>query len=88
MLHFEPDGSFLWVRDAGQQQIDGMLYDAAGKLQYCELRGSCQIDTWRQLVVAIRGGEPLDLVVMRLPQRQLQDLQTFEKEGWIGPHPG
>ncbi len=82
LLHFEPDGSFVWTRDSGKQQIDGMLYDAAGRLQYVELQGKCALPTWQRMVTAIRGALSDDLVVMLLPQRQLQDLQTFEAIHW------
>ena len=82
LLHFEPDGSFVWIRGAGEQQIYGMLYDAANQIQYSELQGKCHYDTWQQLLFAIRGGPPDDLVVMSLPERQLQDLQSFEKACW------
>ncbi|MEM9827111.1 MAG: hypothetical protein AAF958_11010 [Planctomycetota bacterium] len=47
---FEPDGSFVWAETGGKQQIFGMLYDAAGQLQYVELRGNCSGDRLVQLV--------------------------------------
>jgi hypothetical protein len=40
----EPDGSFVWSsprREEGRWQVDGVLYDRAGKLIYVELKGSC-----------------------------------------------
>ncbi len=46
-LFFEMDGSFVW-RSAErvsphehQWQLDGMLYDRNGKIEYLELKGSC-----------------------------------------------
>ncbi len=101
-LHFEPDGSFVWTRDGGAQQIYGMLYDAAGQIQYCELQGQCKYSSWRTLVRAIQGpanggpptvppphresqpvqGQSDGLLVMSLPGRELQELQTFEKTNW------
>ncbi|MCG8651951.1 MAG: hypothetical protein MI861_19075, partial [Pirellulales bacterium] len=81
-LYFEPDGSFVWVAEGGDQQIDGMLYDAAGRLQYVEIRGICQIAVWRQLLAAIGGDFTVAMEVMKLPDRQLQDLQTFERNHW------
>jgi hypothetical protein len=80
LLHFEPDGSFVWIHDEGQQQIYGMLYDANGQIQYGELQGKCQLATWRRLIEAIRGDSEQELFVMRLPERQMQDLQSFETE--------
>jgi hypothetical protein len=81
LLHFEPDGSFVWTRDSGRQQIDGMLYDAAGQIQYCVLQGRCTVETWKTLLKAIAGeSQAGGLEVLRLPDRRLQDLQTFETE--------
>ncbi len=82
LLHFEPDGSFVWIRGEGKQQIYGMLYDAQGKIQYGELQGKCDNATWRRLVAAICGDCSQSLLVMRLPDRKLQDLQSFEREAW------
>lgn len=81
-LYFEPDGSFLWV---GEQpaawQIDGMLYDAAGSLQYVDLRGRCPLPQWRRLISAlVPSGSPL--AVVRLSDGELQNLQQFEAEVW------
>ena len=77
-LHFEPDGSFVWVRESGRQQIFGMLYDAGGRIRYCELQGKCTLPTWRELCQAIAGGGQEGLEILRLPGRTLQDLQSFE----------
>lgn len=82
LLHFEPDGSFVWMRDSGKQQIYGMLYDAAGRIQYGELQGKCEYLTWQRLVTAIAGDPSQPLFVMLLPERQLQNLQSFEASCW------
>jgi hypothetical protein len=78
-LYLEPDGSFVWSKKGGAEQVYGMLYDAANKLQYVELWGDCQRAIWQQIVQAIRGDATHDLAVMVLPERQLQDLQGFEE---------
>ncbi|MDP7020715.1 MAG: hypothetical protein QGG36_33320, partial [Pirellulaceae bacterium] len=36
---YEPDGSFVWVGDGWQ--LDGVLYDRGGELDYVELKGEC-----------------------------------------------
>jgi len=77
-LHFEPDGSFVWARDSGREQIYGMLYDAGGRIRYCELRGKCTQQTWRELCQAITGGAQEGIEILRLPGQVLQDLQSFE----------
>ena len=42
-LLIEPDGSFVWSASHGEEswQVDGVLYDRAGKLFYVELKGAC-----------------------------------------------
>ena len=80
-LLIEPDGSFVWT-DRCDQQVDGMLYDAAGKLQYVELRGECRRGTWRRILIAIAGDQTELLEVMSLPNRRLQNLQSFEESTW------
>jgi hypothetical protein len=76
-LYFEPDGSFVW--SSPTHQIFGMLYDAAGRLQYAELRGHCNLSQWRQVLGAIAGDQWQDIAIMVLPERQWQELQTFER---------
>jgi hypothetical protein len=62
-LYFEWDGSFVWVssqRDATgnpRWQIDGMLYDLAGSLQYVELKGFCPIDEWNRFRTVLGLGD-------------------------------
>ena len=84
LLCFEPDGSFVWTRHGGTERVFGMLYDAAGRLQYAELRGRCSLETFVQLRSAMLGnpldGEPISVV--RLPEGRLQKLQQFETEHW------
>lgn len=81
-LYFEPDGSFVWAIDQGRQQVFGMIYDAANRIQYVELRGQCDLTTWQSLVFAINGCRRIDLEVLKLPERQLQNLQSFERTEW------
>ena len=82
LLHFEPDGSFVWIRDAGEQQIFGMIYDAGGRIQYCEIQGHCEYQTWKELHAAITGQSNPVIEVVRLPDQQLQELQLFEASLW------
>ena len=77
-MYFEPDGSFVWARRAGQERVFGMIYDAEGMVQYCELQGQCSLETWRELCQAIVGGAREGLEVLLLPGQTLQDLQSFE----------
>lgn len=79
-LYFEPDGSFVWTLESGRQQLFGMIYDAAGRIQYVELWGHCEKITWRELTEALTGGSTTSCQVIRLPSQQLQELQEFESE--------
>lgn len=78
-LHFEPDGSFVWSSKGGSEQVFGMVYDAAGKVQYFELRGHCRLQQWQFLCETLVGASSDGLEVLMLPHRELQDLQTFEE---------
>ena len=77
-VYFEPDGSFVQSRESGSEQVFGMLYDAAGHLQYCDLRGNCGINTWKMVRNAILGEQVANHEVLLLPSQELKDLQSFE----------
>jgi hypothetical protein len=49
---FEPDGSWIWSGDIGPQrwQVDGHLFDFAGRLHRVELRGNCPPESFDQLL--------------------------------------
>lgn len=83
MLYFEYDGSFVWARDKGKQHVFGMLYDAEGRIQYCQLQGKATLATWKELLAAIIGDDSIDQCeLLRLPAQELQDLQGFEETIW------
>jgi hypothetical protein len=83
-LYFEPDGSFVWA--GPEWQIDGMIYDRDGVLQYADLKGHCPLPLWRQLTVWIAGSasdSSHPVATVWLPGGQiLHDLQTFEEVHW------
>jgi hypothetical protein len=82
-LGFEWDGSFVWVRDSGAQQVYGMMYDAAGSIQYCEMQGKCDLQTWQTLCHAILGSDQQPMLrLMLLPESEWQDFQSFERLNW------
>lgn len=64
-MFIEPDGSFVWV-SAGERgwQIDGMLYDGAGRLWYMELKGQCPEQEFERLLSAL--GWPATPVTVQL----------------------
>jgi hypothetical protein len=65
-LYFEPDGSFVWVADDGAGwQVDGVLYDRAGRLLYAELKGRCPAARFDQLLACL--GWPAAQLVFQWP---------------------
>lgn len=54
-VYFEPDGSFAWSGSVTGEQVFGMLYDAAGRLQYVELQGNVTRQSLRRILHSIVG---------------------------------
>lgn len=54
---FEMDGSFVWVDHSftPASQMDGMVYDRQGKLEYVEVKGACNAQQWLTLCQAVCG---------------------------------
>ena len=54
-LIFEMDGSFVWVdhQSARACQMDGMVYDRQGGIEYIEIKGACSPHQWNTLCQAI-----------------------------------
>jgi hypothetical protein len=65
-LFFEPDGSFVWVSARGEAawQVDGNLFDRAGRLQFVDLKGSCPAEEFDRLLGAF--GWPTTTVIFQL----------------------
>lgn len=67
-VHFELDGSFVWGEgvDAERWQIDGHLFDRAGKLLYVHLKGTCPAEVFDRLLAAVNW--PQTAVMLQLQQ--------------------
>ncbi len=54
-MFVEPDGSLVWVIAQPPQglQLDGMIYDREGCIEYVELKGNCDPSHWHQLCQAL-----------------------------------
>ena len=59
-MFVEPDGSFVWTGEAvdaagatSRWQVDGNLYDRAGRLLYVDLTGRCPATQFDQLLAAL-----------------------------------
>ena len=68
-LLIEPDGSFVWGAPGGRRgwRLDGVLYDAHGRLQFVELKGCCSCAALDQLLAAL--GWPERQVVFQLVEQ-------------------
>ena len=58
-LYCEPDGSLVWRSRPGVPggQIDGHLYDRQGRLLYVELKGTCPVGPFDELLGALTWPE-------------------------------
>ena len=70
MIHFEPDGWFIWHSPKDEQpvwQINGNLYDRGGQLWYVPLRGTCPEGVFRRML-AVLADEPEARLMFELTQ--------------------
>jgi hypothetical protein len=53
-MYCEPDGSFVWTSSSGEPtwQVDGNLYDRAGRLSHVDLQGACHGENFDRLLAA------------------------------------
>jgi hypothetical protein len=82
-MFVEPDGSFVWVASSGPAwQLDGVLYDGAGRLWYVELKGRCPQEEFDRLLSAL--GWPQTAVVFQLVREAVElDEPAFRRHaGW------
>lgn len=63
---FEPDGSWIWSGGAGSErwQVNGHLFDFAGRLHRVELHGACPRKEFDQLLTCF--GWPEELLTFEL----------------------
>ena len=80
-IHAEPDGSFVFRDDSRGIQVDGMIYDVRGQIQYVELLGQCDLYTWSWLVQLLHIQRPLSYTVQDLSDGRF--LPAAEFEAWI-----
>jgi hypothetical protein len=59
-MYIELDGSFVWafVSDGRRYQLDGMVYDREGAIEYLELKGDLIPEMWNQLITALVDDAP------------------------------
>ena len=53
-MYFEPDGSFVWASAHSEPrwQVEGNLFDRAGRLLFVDLKGSCPSQQFDRLLSA------------------------------------
>ena len=71
-LYFEMDGSFVWAIREGNSavgQLDGMIYDRDGAIEYLDLKGTGPARAWERILQA--------LVPTESPWK-LDDLRIFD----------
>jgi hypothetical protein len=83
-MYCEPDGSFVWVSGTDEPQswqVDGVLYDRAGRLLHVDLKGECPADRFDQLLGAF--GWPESEIIFQLA-REAVFLDEPEFRRWAG----
>jgi hypothetical protein len=68
-MFVEPDGSFVWVSNSADSawQLDGVLFDRGGSLQYVELHGTCSKESFESLT-GIFGNNEMRFVIQLMQQ--------------------
>lgn len=80
-MFIEPDGSFVWVSSQGETvpwQLDGALYDRAGRLLYVDLKGECPPEAWDKLLACF-GAPPQAVMAQLVRQAVFLDEPEFRR---------
>jgi hypothetical protein len=80
-LYCEPDGSFVWVSSQGEPrwQVDGNLFDRAGRLLFVDIQGSCPGEALDRLLAAL-GSPPTPIMFQLVRQAIFLDEATFREQ--------
>ncbi len=79
----ELDGSFVWraskgvLHDAEASQLDGMLYDRADRMEYVEIKGRCDKQTWIDFVTTLVGEGDSAMRVQDISSGQWFSFEAF-----------
>jgi hypothetical protein len=91
-LYAELDGSFVWVWHEQQHryQLDGMVYDRAGAIEYVELKGSCSPTAWAKLCNTLLASpiakSPTAEFLISDTICQLLRVHDLERSRWTKPN--
>ena len=92
-LFFEPDGSFVWTSaqiqngtiapslEAGTWQLEGNLFDRAGRLLFVDLKGACPNSEFDRLLSAF-GWPDTPIMVQLACDALFLDEQEFRRYCW------
>ena len=84
----EPDGSWVWVyEDRGERfQLDGMIYDRAGTIEYLEIKGTATPDAWAKLLQSLvpLGNSSVTPTHSRLSVHRFR-IHDIEQQCWKDP---
>lgn len=85
-MHAESDGSFVWVYFDGlrRRQLDGMVYDREGALEYVELKGALTVDSVSQLLKAITGDRDPNVWDYTLRVHAVDDQYWMSVDEFVG----
>ncbi len=85
-MFLEPDGSLVWVGSSAEAtwQLDGVLYDRAGRLLYLELKGWCPAEPFDALLRTLDWPETAVLVQWMAQGRYL-DERVFRQLAGLAP---
>lgn len=84
-MYCEPDGSFVWTSTSGEPrwQVDGNLYDRAGRLSHVDVQGTCPSERFDRLLGAL--GWPATALVFELKREAVVlDETAFRKFAQAG----
>lgn len=104
-MYFEMDGSFVWVDhssrtsavpDAPKQQMDGMVYDRDGAIEYIEIKGTPSRFQWQSFLQALLedsnessdiGGSDVSIELSDLLTERANRLRIYDvRQGvWVRP---
>lgn len=79
-MFFEPDGSFVWTsgQDEPAWQVDGNLFDRDGRLLFVDLKGTCPVARFEDLLNAC-GWPATPVMVQLVRQAIFLDEQVFRQ---------
>jgi hypothetical protein len=86
-MYFEMDGSFVWTGECDNErwQLDGVVYDSMGSIQYIDLKGWCPWPNWIHFLAIVGGNPEADgerWIAVRLAPSERQTLDLFHQSIW------